>query len=310
MKIAIVVVADEAYLPAACCAVISCRRAGRVTEPIFLVVRDVSDNSVEAARRFLNERRADAEIIRFDHDLSGYRVDGLISAATYVRLHLDDILDKTWHRVLYLDADTRVMAPLWPLLQADLNGRVLGAVYQYVTEKQERHRYDDEHVERLSMAADSRYFNSGVLLFEWPAILSSGLLAQSRRFAVENPHLCKWHDMDALNKAFDGLWMPLHVRWNYGHRLARRLPGERAFIKHYTFLSKPWDPKKPPFWLADAFWYWRTLRKSSWPDFAHPITFWDIRNGFQWLHQICFSAPPSHRLSDDGLQLEPISNAT
>src|SRR6478672_11009657 len=84
MKIAIVVVTDETYLPAACCAVISCRRAGRVTEPRFLVVSGVSDNSVEAARRFLNERRADAEIIRFHHDLSSYHVDGWVSPAAYV----------------------------------------------------------------------------------------------------------------------------------------------------------------------------------------------------------------------------------
>jgi lipopolysaccharide biosynthesis glycosyltransferase len=159
---------DETYLPAACCAVISCRRAGRVTEPIFLVVSNVSDNAVLAARRFLKERRGDAEIIRLPTDLSGYQVDQWISPAAYTCLHLNDTLDGRWHRVLYLDADTRVLAPLWPLLEADLDGRVLGAV---------DNTRDHNHTERLSMAVDSRYFNSGVLLFDWPAVLSAGLLA-------------------------------------------------------------------------------------------------------------------------------------
>ena len=223
MKTAIVVAADETYLPAACCAVISCRRTGRVTEPIFLVVSNVSDNAVLAARRFLKERRGDAEIIRLPTDLSGYQVDQWISPAAYTRLHLDDILDGRWHRVLYLDADTRVLAPLGPLLEADLDGRVLGAVDNI---------RDHNHTERLSMAVDSRYFNSGVLLFDWPAVLSAGLLAQCRCFAVQNPHLCEFWDQDALNKVFEGLWKPLHLCWNRGAWIGfYRLPREPAFIK-------------------------------------------------------------------------------
>ncbi len=298
METAIVIATDQKYLPAACCAVISCRRAGRVTGPIFLVVSDAFDDSVEAARRFLSERRADAEIIRFNHDLSGYFVDGWVSPATYIRLHLDLILDRTWHRVLYLDADTRVLVPLWPLLRADLHGHVLGAVDNI---------RDHNHVARLSMAAGSRYFNCGVLLFEWPAILSSGLLAKSRRFAIENAHLCEWHDQDVLNKVFDGLWTPLHQRWNYTEKLAKCLPFERAFIKHYSYKYKPWGPAKPSYWIADAIWYRRTLRKSPWPDFAYPVAFGNVREGLRWLYQIRFSEGPSHRLSGDGLQLEPIS---
>jgi lipopolysaccharide biosynthesis glycosyltransferase len=299
MKIAVVIVTDETYLPAACCAIISCRRAGRVTEPIFLVVSDASCNSVEAARRFLKERRSDAEIIRFHPDLSGYHVDGWVSSQAYVRLHLDEVLDPTWQRVLYLDADTRVMAPLRPLLQADLDGYVLGAVDQC--------KDDREDPERLSMAADFRYFNSGVLLFDWPAILSSGLLAQCRRFAIEKQHLCKLYDQDALNKVFEGLWKPLHVYWNYGHIVANSAPRERVFIKHYSYDQKPWGPKKRPFWVGDGFWYWRMLRRSPWPDFARPITFQDVRKGLRWLYRTRFSKRASHRLSDDGFRLEPIN---
>ena len=85
--------------------------------------------------------------------------------------------------------------------------------------------------------------------------MSSGLLTQTRRFAIDNPHLCKFWDQDALNKVFEeGLWTPLNVRWNYGDELAADLPHEYAFIKHFSYKYKPWGPKKQPFWLADAFW--------------------------------------------------------
>ena len=185
MKIAIVIAADETYLPAACCAVMSCRRAGRVTEPIFLAVSDVSDNNVEAARRFLKEQRADAEVMRLYPDLSGYPVSRHISSAAYLRLHLDNIFDRAWQRVLYLDADTWVMAPLQPLLRTDLDGRRSSVKKGGVLNDS---RFA---AERLSMRPGSQYFNAGVLLFEWPALLSSGLLAKARRFAVENAHLCE-----------------------------------------------------------------------------------------------------------------------
>ena len=317
MKTAVVVVADEKYLPAACCTVISCRRAGRVTEPIFVLVNSASDNSIEAARQFLNERGAAAEIICFHQDLSGYRNDRWISAASNIRLHLDEVMESTWQRVLYLDADTRVLAPLAPLLQIDLAGRVLGAVDQCidldgrVLGVVDQCGNNPDYLQRLSMAPDSRYFNSGVLLFDWPAILSSGLLAQSRRFAAENPQFSKFLDQDALNNVFEGLWQPLNVRWNYGHRLMKRFPRERAFIKHYTYQYKPWGPRKRPVWIADAFWYWYILRGSPWPDFAHPITFRDLFKAARWwLSRIRSSESLSHRFSDDGLRRESTRNTS
>jgi UDP-glucose/galactose:(glucosyl)LPS alpha-1,2-glucosyl/galactosyltransferase len=281
MKTAIIVAADEKYLPAACCAVISCRRAGRVKEPIFLVVVDVSDNTVEAARRFLKDQRADAEIIRFSIDLSGYHVDQWISPTAYARLHLDDVLDARWHRVLYLDSDIRALTPLSPLLQANLAGRVLGAVEHYGD--------NPTYLRQQLMEHGSRYFNSGVLLFDWPAVLSADLLAQCRCFAVQNPHLCELWDQDALNKVFEGLWTPLHLRWNYGLEDAKRFPRERPSIRHYTHKDKPWGPKKQPFWIADSLWYWRSLRRSPWPNFAHPITVQDARRGLQWLYRKRYS---------------------
>jgi lipopolysaccharide biosynthesis glycosyltransferase len=159
MKTAIVMITDENYLPAACCSVISCRRAGRATDPVFLAVVDVSDDSVRAAWRFLRDRRAEAQIIQFHPSASAYRTDRWISSAAYARLHLDEMLGSEWDRVLYLDADTRVLVPLAPLLQADLDGRVLGAAYQYLrlSDQVQREKPD---LERLSMAADSRIFNS------------------------------------------------------------------------------------------------------------------------------------------------------
>ena len=234
--------------------------------------------------------------MRLHPDLSGYPVSRHISSATYLRLHLDNIFDRAWQRVCYLDADTWVMAPLRPLLRTDLDGRVLGAINEP--------RFA---AERLSMRPGSQYFNAGVLLFEWPALLSSGLLAEARRFAVENAHLCEEHDQDVLNKVFEGAWTPLLLRWNFGYYLAKLLPRERAFIKHYTYRHKPWGPKKQPFWIADAFRYWYTLRKSPWSDFACPVTVHDVLAGLRWFYETRFTGCPSYRLSENGRQIEPIA---
>jgi lipopolysaccharide biosynthesis glycosyltransferase len=300
VKTAVVIIADEAYVPPACCAAISCRSAGRFDGPIFLLVTSGSEDSLETARRFLNGRRLDVQVMRFEPSLSDYRVHAWITPTAYARLHLDEIFDSTWDRLLYLDADTRVRGELQPLFATDLDGRILGAVNQCWQEM------DQKHLQRLSMAPDAPYFNSGVLLFDWPKVLSSGLLPATQRFAIDNPELCETWDQDALNKIFEGRWKPLLVHWNYSHKLAEELPRERALISHYSFRYKPWSSKKNPFWFADALWYWRTLRDSPWPDFVRPITARHVVRALQWNYATRLSKRQTRRLSRDGCSSEAI----
>jgi lipopolysaccharide biosynthesis glycosyltransferase len=301
MKTAIVVASDENYLPAACCALLSCVQAGRATgqTEMFLIADQVPPSILNEVRRFLMDHKIPARIIDRCIEYPAYRADRWVSLAGYVRLHLDDYFDRSWSRVLYLDADTRVKVPLQPLLEMNLRGRVLGAVDHAMENR--------DHVSRLSMADDAPCLNSGVLLFDWPAVLSLGLLGQARRFAFENPSLCIYHDQDALNKVFEGLWTPIDLRWNLLRTFIQRLPRCRPYILHYTEPGKPWSSTKQPYWLADALWYRRILRNSPWPDFAKAISFGDVLKAARYQFQIYASHPPPFRLSADGLRADLVT---
>jgi lipopolysaccharide biosynthesis glycosyltransferase len=295
MKTAIVTVSDEKYLPAACCTLLSCARAGGVRSNLFLVADNVSAISIKAACGFLRQHDVPVDVIDHRSEQAGYRVNGYITFAAYTRLSLDEHFDGRWDRLLYLDADTRVLAPLRPLLHADLCGRVLGAVGNL--------RDVPEPIRNIT--ADAPYFNSGVLLFDWPATLKCGLLNRARGFARENPHLCEWHDQDALNAVVGGLWTPLDQRWNFTSFRARRLPRHRPYVLHYTGIKKPWGTKRYPRHLADALWYRRTLRNSPWPDFAVPVPLRAFFQAARWQYRIRASKRARWHPTPDGQRLEP-----
>jgi lipopolysaccharide biosynthesis glycosyltransferase len=277
MRNAIVTAADPKYLPAACCALLSCVGDGEAEAQarFFLLACDVSAGDAKKADSFLRSRGASVEIVVIGADrFRRFRIDSYVSASTYSRLLLPEFFDDQWDRLLYLDADTRVMVRLQTLLDANLRGRPLGAVHDYL-------RYIiygmGDSRKRLALRSDAPYFNAGVICFDWHATIASGLLQQAKTFAIESPHLCKSHDQDALNKAFEGAWAPLDPRWNF---MTVAVPEEvlrldyparfRPYISHFAGPVKPWMANFPVRYEHHRAWYRDLLRDSPWPHFAAP----------------------------------------
>jgi len=277
MPNAIVTAVDANYLPAACCTLLSCAEEGdaRDLAKLFLLACDVPTGDVEKARAFFAKHGLSAEIIRIEAErFRPFKVDSYISAATYARLLLPKFFDGRWKRLLYLDADARVMTRLQPLLDANLQGMPVGAVHDYL-------RYAiyglEETRTRLSMRTDAPYFNAGVLCFDWRNAIASGLLSRALVFAAENRHLCKSHDQDALNKALEGAWTALDPRWNF---MTVAVPDDvfrlyyparfRPYIAHFAGLLKPWTTNFPKRFEQHGAWYRAVLRDSPWPQFAEP----------------------------------------
>ena len=279
MRNAIVTAADSKYLPAACCALLSCVGEGQVgaQTKMFMLACGVSASEARKAHDFLMSRGVSVEIIVIGADrLRPFRIDSYISAATYSRLLLPQFFDDQWSRLLYLDADIRVTVPLQPLFDTSLRGRPLGAVHDYL-------RYEifgmEESRERLGLRSDSPYFNAGVICFDWSTTISSGLLQRAQAFATKCAHLCKHHDQDALNGVFEGAWAPLDPRWNF---MIVGVPDEvyrlyyparlQPYIAHFAGPEKPWTARFPERFEHHRAWYWDLLRDSPWPNFAAPAS--------------------------------------
>lgn len=265
--IQVVSTTDRGYLPAACCQLLSV--ADHLPSPdaarLTLVLCDVAPPDVDEARRLFDHRGVAVEIVVAQDVAERIRiVDNRWPRAAYLRLYFDEILGDGAGRLVYFDADTRIRRPLAPLLTADLHGRPIGAVHDfiyYVTGNIRRRRRE------LGLAPDAPYFQSGVMVFDWPAMLRDGGLARARDFLAAHPEAChEAPDQDALNAAMENRWTPLDPRWNL-HELYLMFGGtERPFIEHYT-STKPWSRRRPAAWREAAAWYRAELRDTAWSDF-------------------------------------------
>jgi lipopolysaccharide biosynthesis glycosyltransferase len=269
-KIAIVAATDAGYLPAACCQLAS--TAAHLSESnnaeLHLVVCEVSKAEVDEAANFFRSRNIDATITHPERVVEDINpIGNRWPRAAYLRLYFDAIFGDEYDRLVYFDSDTRVCAPLDPLINADLKGRPVGAVHDfiyYVTGNIRRRRRD------LFLPVDAPYLQSGVMVFDWPATLTDGALGRARKFLDDYPERCmEAPDQDALNAALVDKWTPLDPRWNL-HELYLMFGGRhKPFIEHYT-STKPWSKRRPKAWRAAADWYKRELAGTRWADFIPP----------------------------------------
>ena len=253
-KTAVAVCSDARFLPAACCQLLSVARhlPSPAAADLYLVCCDVSAEDVDEAERFFAQRGVDVRISLPEAADLIAPLETRWPRAAYLRLYFDSMFGPEYERVIYFDADTRVRAPLAPLLDLDLRGNPVAAAHDfiyYVTGNIRRRRRD------LFLAADAPYLQSGVMVFDFPATLADGTLARAREFLGEHPERCREApDQDALNAALENKWTPLDPRWNL-HETYLRFHGRHTpFLEHYT-SSKPWAMDRPREWRPAAAWY-------------------------------------------------------
>ena len=267
-KCVIVTVADMGFLPAACCALISSRN---FTPPNMNVSRlllavDVPEQQIAEANGFLRTHGIEPCVrhVEVDRLLSDkIHVDERVTKSSYVRLLLDELVADDADRVLYLDADTRIVSSLEPLFQTDFEGFPVAAVHDVYYYVQDRLA---ERNKRLGSPTTTNYCNAGVLLLNWPEVLRHGLLEKARTFAASFPERCKAHDQDALNAVIAGRYLPLDPRWNQTHLYYVSGGSASPWIKHFTG-GKPWTRRRIVAWHNDALWYQQLLDGSPWCGF-------------------------------------------
>lgn len=183
--------------------------------------------------------------------LRGAHHSVFLSPASLYRLLLASVLPAELDRVVYLDADTVVRAPLDDLFDEPLGGRILAAVRE--AQSPWAAGPLGPPWRELGLDPATPYFNSGVLVVD---------LAAWRRHRVGERCLDllreqrpRWGDQDALNTVVGGAWHELPRRYNLqtadvrGDAAAWALwPGDvqdavaRPAVVHFTERDKPWHP--------------------------------------------------------------------
>lgn len=191
------------------------------------------------------------------------------SQASLLRLKLDEILPENYARVLYLDSDILAMGPIAEVFNADLKGKSVGAVEDYVSLPR-RIGLFASHSEKIGMSKSAPYFNSGVMLFDWAKTRQNGHLCravgrivdamqQGRKFSLP--------DQDVLNLEFAGDWQRLNLRFNMMAFFVDYFPGV-PLLRHFSNRQKPWGPLWQPGFRQARAMYRETFANSPWPSFA------------------------------------------
>jgi lipopolysaccharide biosynthesis glycosyltransferase len=155
----------------------------------------------------------------------------------YARLLLPAILPADIERVLYLDCDTMVVAPIEKLIERDMDGHALAAVPDgarlfIMGGRNMRARRDVFDTAR-------NYFNSGVLLIDLPRFAAIDLPGKLEAMIASGTAKTLYYDQDILNLVFADNWLALEWRFNViDPRPVHE--GLDPFIMHYTGERRPW----------------------------------------------------------------------
>jgi len=161
-----------------------------------------------------------------------------ISAVTYARMVFDRIISSDVQRLIYLDCDILVRAPIEELSATDLEGHPIGAV-------------KDAHALRFSNGTDvasdwdlldpaDPYFNAGILVIDLAAWRKMDMVEQLLLLEKEGKMPRLINDQQILNHLYKNNWKQLDARWNMfaPNRAIETLDPK---IVHYTGPNKPWN---------------------------------------------------------------------
>ncbi len=279
--------ADANMLPAACCALLSIHNnLSKVKVRLLLLAIGAGDKQVRDIESFASRHSITIEILGDPTPKAEEPAFGRWSRATLARLYMDLTVPEDIDRLLYIDADAVAVAPLDMLFQVDLAGSALGAVDDYLMAFPEK---IGRRQRRIGLKPGGRYFNAGVLLFDWRKSLENGLIKKARDTFERQPELYEAHDQDVLNIAYEDNWQAVDARFNAQTGI---LPfvGKPAIV-HFTGRKKPWQAVVPWTHRRMKPFYREALAGTDWAPFCKPSSFPDNLASFAGHYSTLLTTP-------------------
>ena len=176
--------------------------------------------------------------VSFNEKISHLPYDKRLTNIVYARLLFDELLPPEVDRLIYLDSDMMVLAPIEKLWTTDLGGKSLGAVPErwgafIATGRDFRNNRD------LFDPADP-YFNAGLLLIDMERWRAAKVADRIVEFTEKGIMDRIYYDQDFLNILFRNDYHPLDSKWNViGPDFAHE--GLEVYNLHYVGRAKPWN---------------------------------------------------------------------
>jgi lipopolysaccharide biosynthesis glycosyltransferase len=204
------------------------------------------------------------------------------SGVAYYRLFIPELLPLNLERAIYLDCDLVVKGDLEQLWQSDFQDNYVLAVQDlwgpYVSSPITGLPYQE-----LGISADSKYFNSGLLVINLQKWRADGMTTQAIDYLKQYFKYVRAQDQGVLNAVLANRWGQLDPRWNltpaiidlfsswqdspFSQKIYNQLVNE-PYIMHFATDRKPWNSRHTPF--KDAFFDYVDM--TAWSGWR--LTFW------------------------------------
>ncbi len=176
--------------------------------------------------------------VSFNEKIASLPVEQRLTNIIYTRLLFDELLPADIDRLIYLDSDMMMLAPIERLWQSKIGGKTLAAVPEnwgtFIATgrdfRQNRDLFDPANP----------YFNSGLLLIDMYRWREAKVAAKIEEFKSKGIVDRIYYDQDFLNILFSDDFHKLDAKWNViGPAFAHE--GLEVFNLHYVGYSKPWN---------------------------------------------------------------------
>ena len=221
----------------------------------FIIDGGIKEKNKRKILKFLDPKRCQIHWLSPpDSLLEQAKLSGHIKVAAYYRLLIPELLPNHLTKAIYLDSDLIVNANLGLLWDVDLGENDLLAV-QILTLLNVSSPNMSINYQKLGIPSDSKYFNSGVLVFNLQRWRDRNITAEMLAYLKNNREYIIWHDQDVLNGVLVGRWGELDPRWNqtqgiYNYNSWEESPFSETvynnilkdpYIIHFASRSKPWN---------------------------------------------------------------------
>lgn len=161
-----------------------------------------------------------------------------VSAATFYRLFIAEILPAEIDQAVYLDADMLALRSIAPLFDEPVQEMVAAA----------DHCRPADQI-RLWGERGGTYFQAGVMVIPLQIWREQEILERFLKVMANEQERIQWWDQDVLNVALRDRWQRLPIWCNVCEDVHRALPPSlietRAALIHYSGSSKPWNAYNP-----------------------------------------------------------------
>lgn len=179
-----------------------------------------------------------------------------ITLSTYNRFLIPQ-LKPNLGKVLYSDVDVIVLGDIAEMYNENLNGHILGAIWEEYAEK-------NDNIKRrnaLGLSQEHKYFSAGNLLIDCEKWRAENITEKLFEFEKNYRDRLLYADQDVMNICFDNNYQPLPKRYCYIFQdFFFYKEHNDILIRHYNGPIKPWrispDIKTSLIPNIDDFWFY------------------------------------------------------